>query len=103
MLLNHIVQTREGRKSEAKRVIQRSIESCQQELQNFLKEAQKEIDSYYNKSHSIVSEVIEGCEQHIEGLNPYLSETVSHGDSKRFDFLLDYQEKLLTIILPKLA
>jgi hypothetical protein len=43
------------------------------------------------------------CDEHLNTLSPYVADQISNIDSKKFDFILEYQEKLLTIILPTLS
>ncbi|CAD8101091.1 unnamed protein product [Paramecium sonneborni] len=101
MLQNHLIQTREIRKSECKRLQKHIVNYFTDELDSFIKTVILQIEQFYNEKHTKIAEVTQNCEEHINKLNSILNGEVD--DSRKFDFLLELQEKLLQIIVPTLT
>jgi len=56
----------------------------------FLQESYKFIDNFYNSNHDKIAEILAACDEHLNTLNPYISDEGVNMDSKKFDFILEY-------------
>lgn len=67
----------------------------------FMRSITLEIERFYSKNHDSVAAIIANCEEHLNRLNSLINGQVD--DSRKFDFLLELQDKLLKTIVPELT
>ncbi|KAL4512320.1 hypothetical protein ABPG72_005322 [Tetrahymena utriculariae] len=101
-LQNQLVTAKETRKKEFRSVIASIKDIFTQEIETIEKEGITFLEKFFNKHTEDIGQYLYIIQGHLSSLAPYLSDSALSVQSSQINHLLNYQDTLLSQVLPQL-